>query len=77
MLLTLKMLKSEFCRCDVVRRRARHILGGAEKRLHIVEGLAVAHGNMDRVVDTIRSASDSSAAAGKLSNDFGLSAEQV
>lgn len=32
---------------------------------------------MDSVVNTIRSASDSSAAAEKLASDFGLSTEQV
>ena len=60
-----------------MRRRARHILGGAERRLHIVEGLAIAHGSMDQVVNTIRTASDSSEAASKLTSDFGLSTEQV
>ena len=53
------------------------MLGGAERRLHIVEGLAIAHKEMDRVVDTIRTASDSATAASKLNSDFSLTSEQA
>lgn len=53
------------------------MLRGAEKRLHIVDGLAIAQQNMDNVVSTIRTASDSANAGEKLQSDFGLSSEQV
>lgn len=64
-------------RCEVVRRRAQFKLQGAEKRRHVVEGLIIAQRNMDKVVSTIRSTSDSAAAAQKLQQDFFLSPEQV
>lgn len=53
------------------------MLRGAESRLHIVEGLAVAQQHMDQVVKTIRAAPDSASAGSQLQSDFGLSTEQV
>ena len=53
------------------------MLRGAERRLHIVEGLATAQQDMDKVVRTIRSASNGPAAASQLQSEIGLSAEQV
>ena len=49
----------------------------AQKRQHIVEGLLKAMQDLDKIVAAIRAAKDGSAAAAKLQQQFGLSAEQV
>ena len=64
-------------RCQVITRRAQFELVRAQKRSHIVDGLLSAQQKLDRVVATIRSASDGPAASQQLQAEFGLSPEQV
>ncbi|MBF0097350.1 MAG: DNA gyrase subunit A [Magnetococcales bacterium] len=59
MLLDLKRILEEFInhRREVVTRRTRYELNKAEDRGHILEGLAVALANIDRIIEVIRQAS--------------------
>jgi len=63
-------------RKDVIRRRTRYLLGKAQDRMHIVEGLRIAVGNIDEVIAIIRASESRDAAKGKLSERFGLSDRQ-
>lgn len=55
--LTLKELLEEFLRhrVTVIRRRTQFLLGRARKRKHTVQGLLLAHANIDEVIRVIRS----------------------
>ncbi len=63
-------------RKDVIRRRTRYLLRKAEERMHIVEGLRIAVGNIDEVIAIIRASASRDDAKGKLSERFGLSDRQ-
>ncbi|MDR2171827.1 MAG: DNA gyrase subunit A [Planctomycetaceae bacterium] len=58
-LLTFKELVEEFIRhrVSVIRRRTQFLLARARKRKHTVEGLIIAHANIDEVIRTIRTSS--------------------
>jgi DNA gyrase subunit A len=55
-ILTFKELVEEFIRhrISVIRRRTQFLLAKAKKRKHTVEGLIIAHANIDEVIRTIR-----------------------
>ncbi|MDX2192229.1 MAG: DNA gyrase C-terminal beta-propeller domain-containing protein, partial [Gemmatimonadales bacterium] len=63
-------------RKEVIRRRTLFLLGKAEERKHIVEGLRIAVDNIDEVIRIIRAAADTPEADAALRARFGLSAEQ-
>ncbi|CAN7010452.1 unnamed protein product [Brassica rapa subsp. trilocularis] len=75
-LMGLKELLQAFIdfRCSVVERRERFKLSHAQKRKHIIEGIAVGLDNVDAVIQLIRKASAPSAA---LQSEYGLSEEQA
>ena len=60
-------------RHDVVVRRARFDLKKAEERLHIVQGLLIAQGNIDEIVHIIRSSQTPDAAKQTMIERFNLS----
>jgi len=64
-------------RSEVVKRRTQHNLKKAEARLHIVEGLAIAVNNIDRVIKIIRKSKTVDEAREKLMNSFKLSRIQA
>ena len=61
----------------VVTRRSRYRLGQRTKRLHLVEGLLIAIGNIDEVIQVIRSSDDVGDARSRLREIFSLSEEQT
>ena len=64
-------------RHDVVLRRTRYDLRVAEERLHIVQGLLIAHDNIDEVIRLIRAAKNPEEARQSLMAAFGLSELQA
>jgi DNA gyrase subunit A len=64
-------------RIEVVERRSRYELDQAKRRAHVVEGLLVALGDMDRIVETLRSSPDTAAAQNKLMTGWSLSEPQA
>ncbi len=64
-------------RKDVVTRRSRYELKKAEERAHILEGLMVALGDIDRVIKAIKSSRDAEAARQALTSKFDLSIIQA
>lgn len=64
-------------RLEVVARRARHDLAKARDRVHVLEGLLVAIGNIDQVVRIIRESRKRETAAAKLRKAFSLTDTQV
>jgi DNA gyrase subunit A len=64
-------------RREVVRRRTAYELREAEKRLHILEGFAIALDHLDAVIALIRAAADPAAAKQGLVAQFGLSEIQA
>ncbi|MEM7199850.1 MAG: DNA gyrase subunit A [Planctomycetota bacterium] len=64
-------------RFDVIRRRTRFLLRRAEERLHILEGLRIAVGNIDQVVEIIRSSRNTDEARVRLMERFELSEIQA
>jgi DNA gyrase subunit A len=73
--LTLKELIANFVdhRVEVVTRRTRHELRKAEERAHILDGLIIALGNIDEVVQVVKSAPDINTAKTRLQEKFLLS----
>lgn len=63
-------------RHEVTTRRIRWELDQAEKRAHILEGLIIASDNIDEVIEMIKSSESRDHARQRLSERFGLSAEQ-
>jgi len=57
-------------------RRTRFDLNKAQKRAHILEGLLIALDHIDEVIAIIRSSQDAQTARERLSERFGLTAEQ-
>ncbi len=64
-------------RLEVIFRRAAHDLAEAEDRAHVVEGLLIALGDLDRVLDIIRAAPDPSTASRDLQREMELSERQA
>jgi DNA gyrase subunit A len=76
--LTLRQLLEAYIehRKEVIRRRTRYLLGKAEDRKHIVDGLLIAQENIDRIIAIIRASQDRDQAKVGLSDEFGLSDRQ-
>ncbi len=64
-------------RVETIRRRTAYLLKKAEERDHIVKGLLLALGDMDEIINLIRSAKDTVSAREKLQTDHELSATQA
>ena len=66
--LSFKGLLEEFLRhrVAVIRRRTQHLLSRAKQRRHTVEGLLLAHANIDEVIRVIRTSSTQAEAKGRL-----------
>ena len=64
-------------RVDVITRRSQFELEKAKHRAHILEGLLIALANLDEVIKTIRSSSDSDQAKKRLMSRFKLSEIQA
>jgi DNA gyrase subunit A len=62
---------------EVIVRRTKHELRGAEDRAHILEGLLIALANLDEVIATIRRSPDRETARVNLVNKFELSERQA
>ena len=62
---------------EVIRRRTQFLLNKDMARIHIIEGLLVAHDNIDEVVDLIKESSTPEIASQSLKERFGLSDIQV
>ncbi|MCX7025234.1 MAG: DNA topoisomerase (ATP-hydrolyzing) subunit A [Spirochaetes bacterium] len=77
--LSLKDLVSKFVahRVDVVTKRTRFDLRKAREREHILQGLVIALGNIDEVVQIIRSSRNTDMAKLRLGERFGLSEIQT
>ena len=61
---------------QVLTRRTRFLLKRDEERLHVVNGLILAHDNIDEVIHIIRSSKDDAESTEKLNAAFGLSEKQ-
>lgn len=77
--LSLRELLQEFLdfREQTLNRRYTYELGKAESRLHLVEGLLTALGNLDRTIDILRQSADGSSAKVTLQNELQLSETQA
>jgi DNA gyrase subunit A len=66
--LSFKGLMEEFLRhrVTVIRRRTQHLLAKARQRKHTVEGLLLAHANIDEVIRTIRTSATQAEAKERL-----------
>jgi DNA gyrase subunit A len=62
---------------EVITRRTKDQLQRAERRAHILEGLLIALGSIDAVIQLIRSSSDPEQARNGLVSEFELSVEQA
>lgn len=60
----------------VLTRRTKFLLKRDEDRLHLVEGLILAHDNIDEVIHIIRESADDEESTQRLNEAFGLSKEQ-
>lgn len=61
---------------EVIRRRTRYELEKAEARAHILEGLKIAHDNLDEVISIIRSSRTEALAKERLMERFNFSEKQ-
>ena len=64
-------------RREVIRRRSLFDLGVAKERKHILEGLKIALGDIDRIIDTIKKAKDAALAKTALMAGWKLSEKQA
>ena len=64
-------------RVEVIRRRSRHDLEGAEAERHVVEGLLAALDHLDEVIALIRGSQHRAEASERLQDRFGLSEIQA
>ena len=62
---------------SVIVRRTKYDLAKTEERAHIVQGLVIALGNIDRVIEIIRASSDKISATQALMAEFELSDRQA
>ena len=60
----------------VLTRRTQFLLAEDTRRLHIVDGLILAHDNIDEVIHIIRDSADDAESKARLNEAFGLSEEQ-
>ncbi len=77
--LNFKRLVEAYCdhRIDVITRRTIYLLGKAKDRLHILEGLRIAIGNIDEVVEIIKSSKSVEQARERLMARFEFSEVQA
>jgi len=77
--LTLKRTMAQYVehRKEVITRRARHDLGKAKDRAHILEGLRIALDHLDQVINTIRSSRTVDSARTNLRRKFKLTTAQA
>lgn len=64
-------------RREVITRRTEFDLDKARQRAHILEGLRIALGNMDKIIQTIRQSKDAETAREQLMQNFALSQAQA
>ena len=78
-LLTLKRFLQVFIdfRVETITRRTQYELRKAQERDHILQGLLIALGNLDAIIQLIRGAADTATAKGELISTFGLSEVQA
>ena len=78
-LLTLKRFLQVFIdfRVETITRRTQYELRKAQERDHILQGLLIALGNLDAIIQLIRGAADTATAKGELISEFGLSEVQA
>lgn len=78
-LLTLKQLLKVYLehRLNVIQRRSKFDLERARQRVHVLEGLRIAIGNLNAVVELIRDSSDAEKACRKLMRQFKLTKIQA
>jgi DNA gyrase subunit A len=77
--LTLKRALTAYIehRQEVITRRTQFDLDKAKERAHILEGLRIALGNLDAIIQTIRHSQDAESARMQLMGKFGLSDKQA
>jgi DNA gyrase subunit A len=78
-LLNMVDVLSEFIehRVEVIVRRTRFLLGKAEARAHILAGLMIAIGDLDNIIQLIRSAGSADEAREKLTSQYSLDIDQA
>ncbi|NMG20419.1 DNA topoisomerase (ATP-hydrolyzing) subunit A [Brasilonema bromeliae] len=78
-ILTLKEFLQVFLdfRVEAITRRTRYELRKAEERDHILQGLLIALGRLDEIINLIRHAPDAPTAKGELMTTYGLSEAQA
>ncbi len=78
-LLNIVDVLSEFVehRVEVIVRRTRFLLNKAEARAHILAGLMIAIGDMDNIIQLIRSAASADEAREKLTTQYSLDLDQA
>ncbi|MBP5975627.1 DNA topoisomerase (ATP-hydrolyzing) subunit A [Brasilonema sp. CT11] len=78
-ILTLKNFLQVFLdfRVEAITRRTRYELRKAEERDHILQGLLIALGRLDEIINLIRHAPDAPTAKGELMTTYGLSEAQA
>ncbi|MDJ0576668.1 MAG: DNA gyrase subunit A [Xenococcaceae cyanobacterium MO_234.B1] len=78
-LLTIKQFLQVFIdfRVTTITRRTQYLLRKAEERDHLLQGLLIALGSIDAVIELIRHAADTTTARDELINQFGLSQVQA
>jgi DNA gyrase subunit A len=78
-LLTIKDFLQVFLdfRIEAITRRTRYELRKAEERAHLLQGLLIALGNLDAVIELIRHSADTGTAKTELMQQFGLSEVQA
>jgi len=64
-------------RVDVIQRRTAHLLGKAEARAHVLDGLRIALINLDEVIKIIRTSEETDEARQRLMEGFSLSEIQA
>jgi DNA gyrase subunit A len=77
--LTLKQFLQVFLdfRLETITRRTQYELRKAEERDHILQGLLIALGNLDAIIQLIRGAADAATAKTEMIEQFGLSEPQA
>jgi len=77
--MSIKQLMAHYIehRVEIIRRRTEHLLGRAEDRAHVVEGLRIALANLDEVVRIIRSSESAPEAREQLMASFSLTDRQA
>ena len=78
-LLTIKRFLQVFIdfRVEAITRRTQYQLRKAEERDHLLQGLLLALGNIDAIIQLIRSAADTASAREELINNFSFSSTQA